>query len=371
MNETTGAGGTGLGAYGGWKGVLTDLVAGNDLSAVVARAALGEILAGKATDAQLAGFIIALGMKGGSVPELTGLVEAMLDSAEPLELPDGTIDIVGSGGGPRRQLHALSVSTMAAVVAAGAGAVVCKHGSVKATSSSGSFDTLGALGFHFELSGDQVRRCVDEQGLAFAFAKRFHPAMRFAAQVRSELGVPTTFNYLGPLAHPGRVRRQVVGVSDPAMAPRLAAVLAARGSEHALVVHGADRLDEITTTDLTRIYEIVDGELIKDYLFDPAEVGLKRANSEDLEGGGPEDNARILNEILSGSGTGARADIVALNAAAGLLVADVVEDMVAGLEAARAAITDGRAAEKLSATVELTRQLSDSAQQTGTDSAES
>ena len=353
----TASGPTSLAEYGGWKGVLSDLVAGNDLSAVVAHAALGNILTNQATDAQIAGFIIALGMKGGSVPELTGMVEAMLDVSEPLELPAGTIDIVGSGGGARRQQHALSVSTMACVVAAAAGAVICKHGSVKASSSSGSFDTLAALGFFTDLSGPQVQQCVTTHGLGFALAKRFHSAMRLVAPVRSELGVPTTFNYLGPLAHPGRVRRQVVGVSHAAMAPRLAAVLAARGSEHALVVHGADGLDEITTTDVTRIYEVIDGELVRDYLFDPADVGLKRSNNADLTGGSPQDNAQILNQIVAGTETGERANIVALNAAAGLLVAGVVSDMAAGLEAARAAIADGRAASKLAATAELTRQL--------------
>ncbi|HCB34201.1 MAG TPA: anthranilate phosphoribosyltransferase [Acidimicrobiaceae bacterium] len=346
-----------LADYGGWPAVLSDLVAGVDLSAGAARAALAAILADEATDAQLAGFIVALGMKGGSVPELTGLVDAMLDVAEPLHAPDGAIDIVGSGGAPGRRRHALSVSTMAAFVAAAAGAVVCKHGSVRATSSSGSFDTLAALGVQVDLDGAGVERCIAEVGLGFAFAKQFHAAMRFAGPVRSELGVPTTFNFLGPLANPGRVRRQVVGVSDPVMAPRVAGVLAARGSEHALVVHGADRLDEITTTDVTRVYAVRDGELADEYLLDPTELGVERVNRADLRGGSPDDNARILVEIVDGTDTGARADIVALNAAAGLLVAGVVDDLAAGLEAARAAIADGAAARKLAAVVELTGEL--------------
>jgi len=343
--------------YGGWKDVLTDLVAGVDLSPGAARAALGAILADEATDAQVAGFIIALGMKGGSVPELTGLVEAMLDNAAPLEVPPGTIDIVGSGGAPSRRKHALSVSTMACFVASAAGATVCKHGSVAASSSSGSFDTLGALGLAIELSGEAVARCVAEVGLGFAFAKAFHPAMRFVGPVRSELGVPTTFNFLGPLSHPGHVSRQVVGVSDPAMAPRVAGVLAARGSEHALVVHGADRLDEITTTDVTRVYEVRDGELVGDHELDPTTLGVPRVNREELLGGTPADNVRIMREIFAGEDNGPRSDIVAINAAAGLLVADVVEDFASGLEAARAAIADGRAAAKVDAVVELTQQL--------------
>lgn len=346
-----------LDAFGGWQGVLSDLVAGIDLTPRAARAALGAILADQATDAQVAGFIIALGMKGGSVPELTGLVDAMMDNAAPLEVPPGTIDIVGSGGAPSRRKHALSVSTMSCFVAAAAGAKVCKHGSVAASSSSGSFDTLGALGIQVGLDGAAVARCVAEAGLGFAFAKAFHPAMRFAGPVRSELGVPTTFNFLGPLSHPGAVKRQVLGVSDPSMAPRVAGVLAARGSEHSLVVHGADRLDEITTTDVTRVYEVRDGALTGNYELDPTTLGLARVNREQLLGGGPEDNARIMGEIFAGEDTGPRADIVALNAAAGLLVADVVADLAEGLEAARAAIADGSAAGMAAAVVALTNEL--------------
>ncbi len=347
----------GLAHYGGWKTVLTDLVNGIDLSPEVARAALGSILSSGATDAQLAGFIIALGMKGGSVPELTGLVDAMLDNAMPLTAPAGAIDIVGSGGAPARSQHALSVSTMASFVAAGAGAVICKHGSVAATSSSGSFDTLRALGVAIDLDGPQVERCIAEIGLGFAFAKQFHPAMRFAAAVRSELGVPTTFNYLGPLSNPGRVQRQLLGVSDPVMAPRVAGVLAARGSQRSLVVHGADRLDEITLTDLTRIYDVRDGEIVNEHQFDPSTIGLERVNRAALHGGTPQQNADILRAILHGTETGPRADIVTLNAGAGLVVAGLAADFAEGFEMARAAVADGRAAAKLEAAVDLTNAL--------------
>lgn len=346
-----------LGHYGGWKAVLTDLVAGIDLSPEVARAALGSILNERATDAQLAGFIIALGMKGGSVPELTGLVDAMHDAAVPLTAPDGAIDIVGSGGAPVRQRHALSVSTMAAFVAAAAGAVICKHGSVAATSSSGSFDTLAALGLAIDLDGPAVERCVSEIGLGFAFAKKFHPAMRFAGPVRTELGVPTTFNFLGPLSNPARVKRQLLGVSDPVMAPRVAGVLAARGSERSLVVHGADRLDEITLTDLTRIYEVRDGEIADEFQFDPTSIGLERVNRAELWGGDPRRNAEILRAIVAGEETGPRAQIVELNAGAGLVVAGLAENFAEGFEMAHHAVADGRAAAKLEAAVGLTNEL--------------
>jgi len=340
--------------HGGWAGILGSLVAGIDLTPAQTRAALTSILEGEAADSQIAGFIIALGMKGGTVPELSGLVDAMLDAASPLDLPDGTIDIVGSGGAPTRRRQALSVSTIAAFVAAAAGAVVCKHGSVRASSSSGSFDTLQALGIGIELDGGAVRRCVDEAGIGFAFAKAFHAAMRHAGPVRAELGVPTVFNFLGPLSHPGRVRRQVVGTSDPVMQPRMAGVLAARGSEHALVVRGNDGLDELTTTDVTRVYEIRAGEVVGVYDVDAAELGLARVHREDLVGGTPEQNAGITHAIFAGEDQGPRRDIVVLNAAAGLYVAGLVDDIGAGLELATAAIDDGSAAAKLEQVIALT-----------------
>ena len=346
-----------LDGFGGWSGVLSDLVAGVDLTPAAARAALGSILQGEATDAQVAGFIIALGMKGGSVLELTGLVEAMMDAAAPLNLPSGTIDIVGSGGAPSRRNHALSVSTMACFVASAAGAAVCKHGSVAASSSSGSFDTLAMLGLAINLDGTQVAQCVEEVGLGFAFAKNFHPAMRFVGPVRSELGVPTTFNFLGPLSHPGGVKRQVVGVSDPAMAPRIAGVLAARGSEHALVVHGGDRLDEITITDSTRIYEVRNGEVLGETEFEPESVGIRRVNRAEIQGGSPEDNVRIMHELFAGDEVGPRADIVAINAAAGLVVAGLAENLESGLEKAKTAMVNGKAAAKLKAVVDLSNEI--------------
>ena len=342
--------------HGGWPGVLGSLVAGIDLTPRAAHAALGSILRGEATDAQIAGFIIALGMKGGTVPELTGMVEAMMESASPLSVGEDCIDIVGSGGAPSRRKHALSVSTMAVIVAAGAGATVCKHGSVKASSTSGSFDTLAALGITTDLDGTGVERCVREVGLGFAFAKSFHPAMRFAGRVRSELGVPTLFNFLGPLSHPGGVKRQVVGVSDLGMAPRVAGVLAERGSKRALVVHGADRLDEITTTDLTRIYSVVDGRVDTSYDFDPATVGIPLVARDALIGGGPEENAAIAHAIFAGTERGARRDIVVVNAAAGLLVAGLVDDLGEGVEAAKAAIESGAAANKLVEVVRVSRE---------------
>ena len=346
-----------LESFGGWPAILGDLVAGVDLTPAASRAALGSILRGEASDAQVAGFIIGLGMKGGSVLELTGLVDAMMDAAAPLNVPENTIVIAGSGGAPSRRKHALSVSTMACFVASAAGAVVCKHGSVAASSSSGSFDTLEALGLEINLDGPKVEECVNRSGLGFAFAKNFHPAMRYVGPVRSELGVPTTFNFLGPLSHPGAVERQVVGVSDPVMAPRVAGVLAQRGSKRSLVVHGGDRLDEITITDSTRIYEVRDGIVIGERDFEPESVGIRRVNRAEIQGGSAQQNVEIMRRIFAGEEEGPRADIVALNAAAGLLVADLVEDLEAGVEAARSVMRNGQAAKKVDDVLELSREL--------------
>ena len=334
-----------LDEFGGWPEVLATLAAARDISANEARAALGAILAGEATDAQVAAFIIALRLKGPSVGELLGLVGAMWDAATPLEVPDGTIDIVGTGGAVGRRTHALNVSTMAAVVAAGAGATVCKHGSVKASSTSGSFDLLDALGVRIGASGDEVAEMVRTVGLGFAFAKTFHPAMRHVAGVRTQIGIPTVFNLLGPLSHPARVRRQVLGVLDRALAPTMAAVLQATGSVRSLVVNGDGLLDELTTTGPNLVVDLDDGR-VTEYRVEATDVGLSPATPDDLRGGDPAENVRIIEAILAGE-RGPKRDIVVLNAAAALVVAAVAEDLEAGVEAAAAAIDDGRASTKL------------------------
>ena len=336
---------TTLDDHGGWPGVLATLAAGRDISAGEAQAALGAILADEATDAQVAAFIVALRLKGPAVGELLGLVGAMRDAATPLDVPADAIDIVGTGGAPGRRTHALNVSTMAAVVAAGAGATVCKHGSVKASSTSGSFDLLDTLGVHIGAAPASVAEAVRAVGLGFAFAKTFHPAMRHVAGVRSQVGIPTVFNLLGPLSHPAHVKRQVLGVLDRPLAPTMAAVLQATGSIRSLVVHGDGLYDELTTTGPNLVVELNHG-LVTEYRLEAADVGLAEASPDDLRGGDPSDNARILEAILSGE-RGPRRDIVVLNAAAGLLVADMAEDLRSGVEAASAAIDDGRAAAKL------------------------
>ncbi len=338
---------TDLDEHGGWPGVLGRLASGDDLTADVTRAVLGTILDGAATDAQIAAFIVALRMKGESVEELVGLQGAMLDAAAPLDVPADTIDIVGMGGAPTRRTHALNVSTMASFVAAGAGATVCKHGNRRASSTSGSFDLLEALGVAVDVTPAELEAQVRDTGLGFAFARTFHPAMRHVGPVRAELGIPTVFNILGPLSHPGRLTRQVVGVADWAIADRMIRVLEATGSTRSLVVHGDGNLDELTTTGPSRILSLAGGE-ISQIEVEPEAVGLARATPEDLAGGDAEANADIARRILDGE-PGAKRDIVVLNAAAGLVAAGLAGDLAEGVEQASAAVDDGRAAAKLEA----------------------
>ena len=327
--------------FEGWPVVLGRLVNHADLTAPEATAAMGEILAGCASPAQAAAFIVGLRLKGETAEEIVGLVEAMLAVSAPLDLPDDTIDIVGTGGSAALGKRAFNVSTIACIVAAAAGATVCKHGNRKASSTSGSTDMLEALGVAVDLDGPGVERCVREAGVGFCFARMFHPAMRHVGAVRSELGIPTVFNILGPLSHPGRVRRQVLGVADPNRVDVMAEVLRQRGMDKAFVVHGHDGLDELTTTDTSTLITI-EGSTVMRREFDPAEVGLERRTLDDIAVGDPAQNALVARRVLAGE-EGAHRDLVILNAAAGLVVADVAADLADGVELAAAAIDGGEA----------------------------
>jgi anthranilate phosphoribosyltransferase len=331
---------------GGWPAVLGALSQGRDLSADEARAAMAEVLDGAATDAQIAGFIVALRMKGETVDELRGLVEAMLAAAERVDLDavdvdvhGPLVDVVGTGGD---RAHTINVSTLAALVVAGAGGRVCKHGNRAASSSTGSADLLEVLGVRIDCGPDQVARCVAEAGMGFCFAPRFHPAMRHAGPPRRELGIPTVFNFLGPLANPAGVTRLMIGVADPSMAERMVGVLDARGTERALVVHGDDGLDELTLSTTSQVVELRDGK-IRSYEVDPAALGLAPAPREAVAGGDPGTNAELARKVLDGA-PGPHRDIVSLNAAAGLVVAGLADDLTEGLHAARSAIDGGQAA---------------------------
>lgn len=342
-----------LDAFGGWRAVLTELTEGRDLSVELAGAAMGSVLTGGATAAQIAGFIVALRMKGEAVEEVSGMVDAMLANALPIILPDGVdaVDIVGTGGGSTRRQHALNVSTMACFVAAGAGVAICKHGNRKASSTSGSSDLLEALGLAVELDGSAVARCVAEAGVGFCFARTFHPAMRHAGPVRTELGVPTVFNFLGPLSNPARVRRQVIGLSDARMAPTVVGVLRERGLERAMVVQGADGMDELTLATTSTVHELRDGG-VRTYEFDPTTVGLALVDPSALRGGDVATNAAIAHRVFAGE-TGPYRDIVTLNAAAALVVGGVADSIADGLDAARASIDEGRAGASLLAAIRV------------------
>jgi anthranilate phosphoribosyltransferase len=333
--------------------VLGPLTAGQDLSAEQAAAAMAEVLAGEATSAQIAGFIIALRMKGETVEEMTGLLDAMDAAAEHVELAsvDGVVDIVGTGGD---RSHSINVSTIAAFVVAGAGARVCKHGNRAASSECGAADVLEALGVVIDLGPEGVAHCIEEAGIGFCYAPRFHAAMRHAGATRRELGVATVFNFLGPLANPARVRRHLLGVSDGRMAEKMAGVLRLRGSERALIVYGHDGLDELTTTTTSSIVELGDDGEVRRYDVDPAAHGLAKAEPASLRGGDAAQNAGFAHKVLGGE-PGPHRDIVVLNAAAGLVAAGLAPDLAEGLQVAAAAIDDGRAAASLEALVTVSK----------------
>ena len=329
--------------HGGWPALLSALLDRTHLTAAQAESAMTTILSGEATPAQLIGFVVALRAKGESPAELAGLLDAVLAHAAIVPLTehqrDHAIDIVGTGGD---HSHSINVSTMAAIVAAGAGVPVCKHGARGSSSKCGTADVLEELGVAVELSPEQVRHCIDVAGMGFCFAPAFHPAFRFAAPSRQEIGIPTVFNLLGPMANPGRVRRQVIGVANAMFAERMVETLRTHGSIHAWVVHGGG-LDELTTTGPSEVIELRDGEIDR-FIVDPGALGLAPAQSADLVGGDRAVNAEAVRRVLAGD-RGPHRDIVVLNAAAGLVVA-------AGLELATQSIDSGAAASTLQRLVE-------------------
>jgi anthranilate phosphoribosyltransferase len=316
---------------------------------------MGNIMSGEATPSQIAGFLVALRAKGETVDELTGLVKAMVAHANPISISGEKLDIVGTGGD---QLNTINISTMAALVAAGAGARVVKHGNRAASSSSGSADVLEALGVRLDLTIDQVARNAEEAGITFCFAQVFHPSFRHTAVPRRELSIPTAFNFLGPLTNPAKVQASAVGVANARMAPLVAGVLARRGSR-GLVFRGDDGLDELSTTGASTVWEVRNGH-VEQETFDPRQLGIRPATMEELRGGDAQANAAVVREVLSGSKGPAR-DAVLLNAAAGLVAFDLNADgpllqrMDAALVKAQDAVDSGAAAAVLDRWVALSR----------------
>src|SRR3954469_19622680 len=325
-----------------WPDVLTALVAGEDLSAEQTAWAMGEILTGEATPSQIAGFAVALRAKGETTDEVSGLVDAMYEHGIPVSVPGRLLDVVGTGGD---RSMSVNISTMAAIVAAGAGARVVKHGNRSASSQSGSADVLEALGVRLDLPPERVAALADEAGITFLFAAAFNPAMRHTAVPRRELGIGTTFNFLGPLANPARPAANAVGCADPRMAPVMAGVFADRGAD-AWVFRGDDGLDELTTTATSSVW-VVSGGAVGTATIDPAAHGLAPATTEDLRGGDATHNADVVRRLLEGDHGPVR-DAVLLNAGAALAVYDapttpVDEALDAGLVRAREAIDSGSA----------------------------
>ena len=332
---------SGLDTHGGWPGLIDTLLAGDDLSVDAAGAAMTAILSGEATPAQIAGFVVALRAKGESSDELAAMLRVALVEAPMVPLTDAeradAVDVVGTGGDGS---HSINVSTMAAIVVAGAGVPVCKHGNRSASSKAGTADVFELLGVRIEQTPEGVAACLRQAGMAFCYAPSFHPAFRFAGPPRREMGVSTVFNLLGPMANPGRVKRQLIGVAQPAFARSMIEALRTQGLTSAWVVHGGG-LDELTTTGPSEVLALRAGD-ITSFSVDPGHLGLAPATAADLRGGAPEENADAVRRVLAGD-RGAHRDVVLLNAAAALVVADRVDDLTTGLEMAAAAIDTGAA----------------------------
>jgi anthranilate phosphoribosyltransferase len=332
-----------------WPHALSKVAAHEPLSADEAAEAMRQVMAGEATPAQLGGLLMALRTKGERADEIDGFARTLLEFARPVVPPSPVIDTCGTGGD---RSGTFNISTIAAVVVAGAGVPVAKHGNRAASSNCGSADLLEELGVRIDLDARGVERCLAEAGIAFMFAPVFHPAMAHAGPVRRELRVPTVFNFLGPLTNPARPFAQVVGVSDPRMLPLMAEVLARRGVR-AKLFRGADGLDELTTTGPSTVFEVAGGQVAETTL-DPDDVGLSRVSAEDLRGGDAVASASIARAILEGK-PGPRRDVVLLNAAAALEVAGRASGLAEGVEVAARSIDSGNAAAALERWVAASR----------------
>ncbi len=332
------------------KRVIAALSEGRDLNREEAREAMRQMTRGEATDAQIAAFLMGLRMKGETAEELAGMAEGMREAA--LRLPgegEGVGDNCGTGGDGRGTFN---ISTISAFISAGAGLRVAKHGNRSVSSRCGSADVLEELGVNIELTPEQAAACLDSVGMVFLFAPLFHPAMRHVMKARRDMGIPTVFNMLGPLANPAGVSFQLLGASSPKRAALLAGALAELGTPRGLVVHGSDGTDELTTAASNHVWEVKCGS-VTPYLLDPRDLGLPRCRPEDLRGGDAAENARIAMRVLRGE-KGPALDVCLLNAAALLLAGEAAEDLPAALRLARSSVEKGRALEKLRRLVEFT-----------------
>jgi len=331
---------------------IDSVCSGTHLTADHASAVLDEIMSGRVGEVQTGAFLVALRAKGETVAELVGLARTMRRLAAEVDADrDDLVDTAGTGGGP----STFNISTAAALVAAGAGCAIAKHGNRSSTSRCGSADLLEALGVTIDLGPDEVATCIEEIGFGFMFAPRHHAAMKHVVAVRRELAVRTIFNFLGPLTNPAGARRQLLGVSDPRYQETIAEALVGLGCERALVVRAADGVDEISVAEDTRVVEVADGRT-EEWFVRPEELGVERAEIEQIAGGTPDDNAATVKRVLAGEPGPAR-DVVLVNAGAAILVGGVASDLAAGVELARGSIDSGAASDVLARLVELSGRL--------------
>ena len=331
---------------------IDKLVKGESLTDDEAAGAMEEMMDGSASPIQISALLVALRMKGETVDEIAGLARVMRSKAVPVVLGQGgVVDTCGTGGD---RSGTFNISTAAALVASAAGVPIAKHGNRAMSSRCGSADVLEALGVQINLDAEEVARCVQTRGIGFMFAPLFHPAMKYAAPVRRELGIRTVFNILGPLTNPAGARTQLLGVAEPSLAPKLAAVLERLGARHALVVHGYGGLDELSITGPSVIYHVREGRTIEHISLRPQDVGLPVAPMASIQGGSAEDNAQIIRSVLSGD-LGPRRDVILLNAAAVLYAAEFAGSIQAGIEIAASAIDSGNALRTLDRLVEFSK----------------
>ncbi len=336
-----------------WSDVLGTISRGADLNRTQARQAMRQVMGGLASPAQIAGLIVALRMKGETVEEMGGMVDGMVEAAVRVDLGDADpVDIVGTGGD---RSGTFNISTTASFIAAGAGIPIAKHGNRSMSSKCGSADVLESLGVIIDLPADRNRRLFMDTGYAFFLAPVYHPAMRFAGPVRKELGIPTVFNFLGPLSNPAGVRKYALGVADGRMAERMVRVLSLRGSERALVFHGSDGMDELTLSGPSVVWRL-DGGQVSSTEVSPREVGLRPAPVSDLLGGTAEVNAGITRRVLEGE-AGPPRDVSLLNAAAAIAASGLTDDLAEAVAVAAESIDRGAAGEVLDRVVARSREL--------------
>ncbi len=335
------------------KDAIEQMVSGGDLSTEQAEAVMRQIMCGKAKAAQIAAFVTALRMKGETVDELTGLARVMLEKAVPVEAGDDVVDTCGTGGD---KSCSFNISTTAAFIAAGAGLKIAKHGNRAVTSRCGSADVLEKLGVNIELGAEGVAECLDKIGIGFMFAPHFHPAMKYAATTRRDIGIRTVFNILGPLVSPAHARFQVMGVAVQDLGEKLAQVLHRLGTEHALVVHGLNGMDEISISSKSVVWKVTPKGVSAPLEISPWDFGYKEADIEEIRGGTPQQNADMLRAVLEGE-SGPRREIAVINAAAAIVAGNLARGFEKAARLAEEAIDSGEALKKLQDLITLSKSL--------------